>query len=171
MKEGALKLLLQYFPTDGSISYDEFIYTESGGGMFMHNFDCNEDKQRQGFELISRPWTEIDWFAVTNIDSDCWMLPISLNRKTFIHTFPSLLNFVAIAESINEITTLGELLADCFVDQLNYKKVRQDWKREYYSSLNIDVKKLVYSILKNNEDIYMEAKNIINGYWNQWAAW
>jgi len=168
MKENALKLLLQYFPVGGSISYDEFIYTESGGGMLMHNFDCDEDKQLQGFKLISRPWTEIDWLAVTKIDGDCWMLPISLNKKTFIHVFPSLLNFISVAESMNEITTLGELLADCFVDQLKYEKVRQDWKREYYSSLSGDIKRLVYFTLKNNENVYIDANNILNGYWSKW---
>jgi hypothetical protein len=122
--------------------------------LLSHVFECNEKMQEHAFELISRPWPEIDWFEISTIGgsgSDIWFLPAFLNEKSFIYLFPSLLNFLFTATSSRgaKISTASGLMAECFESQLI--ECKQNWKRKFYLSLDKKIIEFIGCIsTKNN---------------------
>jgi hypothetical protein len=142
--------LLKNFSDMRTISYQEFIHEdEIGMDLLSHLYDFDEDLQKQTYLLVSRPWTEINWVKISPIE-DNWMLPGFLNEKSFKHAFPSLLKFTSVLYDLpgDEYDGPSGLLVGNFMDQLNLNSVRQHWKREFYLSLNHDVREIVGVILK-----------------------
>ena len=158
------ELLIQYFPDQSTISYKDFIHSDRGMDLLSHIYDYNENIQRHTFNLISLQWTKICWPEIVRFESNNWMLPGFLNKKSFIHAFPSLLNFLSIVPSMSQISNQCDLLVDCFINELDMAYVHNTWKHEYYLSLNEDVKKIISFLLRENEELY-DANKTIKSYW------
>jgi hypothetical protein len=168
MTKDIVSFLLTYFPASGKLPYEDFIHEdEKGTDLLSHVFECNEKAQRYAFELISRPWPEIDWFEISTIGgpgSDIWFLPVFLNEKSFIYSFPSLLNFLSIVTSQDVETSVASgLMAECFENQL--VEYKQNWKREFYLSLHREIKKLVSGILTKSH--LVNTNDAIGNLWHE----
>ncbi|GHT96234.1 hypothetical protein AGMMS49545_20700 [Betaproteobacteria bacterium] len=173
MTKCLIESLLMYFPDQSVLSYDEFVHEdEKGMDLCSHLYDYDENLVKETYTYISRSWTEIYWPAIADVGgagSDAWMLPMFLNKKSFIHSFPSLLNFVSTMPSVCEGNITGcEMLVDNFIDQLNLNEVRQEWKRNLYFSLDEKVKKIVGFIL-SNETRSLYAQDALDSYWCQFV--
>jgi len=165
--------LLRFFPDRGPLTYEEFIHEdESGMDLWSHIYEYDERTQKAVFAEISRPWSEICWLDVAKaggLGNDSWMLPCFLNKKSFIRLFPSLLNFTYIAPTIEyKMTTLCENYINCFINQLDLSFIREDWKKDFYFSLDDEVKKIVYLALENSMSWTLGIKEVIDSYWYQW---
>ena len=87
-----------------------------------------------------------------------------MNEKSFIHLFPSLLNFLFIATSQDaEISAAGELMAECFENQL--VEYKQDWKHNFYLSLDREIMKVVSCILTKSNSL--NAKDAVKNFWHE----
>jgi len=163
MAKNITDLLLKYFPNRDPLSYEDFIF----GGDEDHDwkndsitsgaYDGDAQLGLRAFEIISRPWPEIDWFE---IGSGGWMVPMFLNRKSFVHAFPSLLNYLyLLTQERPEKTDKNGDLSFNFIETLDLNRQQQReqeiwgkevfaWRREFYFSLSEDVKKIVGLILR-----------------------
>jgi len=178
MKDNVTDSLSRNFSDKERLTYEDFIHEdEKGMDILSHVYEYNEGVQKLAFDKISRPWLEICWPDVADIGgsgSDSWFLPAFLNKKSFIHLFPSLLNFIYIAPKIREdkISTGCEMFLNCFVTQLDLNFVKQDWKKEFYFSLSEEMKKTVCLILESLVCVtwIMDyAKDALESYWHQWS--
>jgi hypothetical protein len=153
--------ILKHFPADERLVYEDFMCDDIASYYYR-----NESRIRRVFELISCPWTEIQWAEVTKIDFDgegshdgYLVIPV-LNRKSFIHVFPSLL--VEVAENIS-------MTADYFVStHLDLRSVFRDWELEFYFSCSEDIVRLVNRALRENGAPW--AQDAIDVYWHEAGA-
>jgi hypothetical protein len=145
------ELLLDMFPVGDGIQYHEFICED-----IVRFYENDEDMIKIAFELISLPWVEIPWFKIMKINTDGWMVISFLNKISFIHVFPSLLN---------ELSTNKNLLTDIFIENhLNLSNVYRNWELEYYLSLDDNTIKIINRILeKINTPL---SKDAIGIYWH-----
>ena len=176
MENKITEFLLENFPDRETLSYDEFIHHEAGMALISHIYDYDETLQESAYRVISHPWPEIYWPDIADIGgpgSDSWMLPAFLNKKTFMHSFPSLLNFLFILPTVgySKISTNCEMFFNDFMSELNPREVRQEWKREYYYALNVDVKKVICKILtlSQEREPMGYAKDTLASYWAQFS--
>lgn len=171
-----LKFLLSSFPDKETVSYDDFTQKDEAGLDVSSLFEDKHgaiawDSVKHAYDLISLPWIQINWISIANIVSggwisDSWMLPSFLNEKSFKHAFPSLLKFTSILYDLpgDEYDGPSGLLVGNFIDQLDLNSIRQHWKREFYLSLNQDVRKIVGVILR---EISKRTNPMnIDGYWS-----
>ncbi|MDR2881049.1 MAG: hypothetical protein LBV29_04035 [Azoarcus sp.] len=149
------EFLLTYFPNKERLSYEEFTHGDGHGkNLLLYVFDSDENAQRCAFEIISSPWTEIDWLilsAIGGAGSDIWMLPSFLNKRSYIHVFPSMIYLLYNEKKydINSNPSIG-LLLECFEDQLTGRGLKCNWKRDFYLSLDNNVVKVIGRILNKN---------------------
>jgi hypothetical protein len=149
--------VLKYFPANGRLAYDDFICDD-----IINSYYRNESRIKRIFDLISCPWTEIQWADVEKAgfvdESYGGHLIISeLTKKSFIHVFPSLL--VEVAKS--QLMTSGY-----FIDHhLDLRGVFRDWELEFYFSFNEDIVRLINRVLKANGSSC--AQNAIYVYWHE----
>jgi hypothetical protein len=166
-------LLLAHFPMEDftALTYDEFI--EEGGGCFYES----EHDAGSAYQLIAAPWPEIHWFEIANIGSSGWMLPSFMNRKTFMHTFPSLLDFVYRSFLLpkEDASTPSRLMIESFIGgclTLHADEPDKKWKLEFFDSLHNDVVRLIHFILNKasnyNTNLIVEA---IGSYWYKDHLW
>ena len=158
-------LLVAYFPVDDSatLTYDEFI--DEGGGCFYES----EQDAENAYQLISVPWPEIRWSEIANIGLSGWMLPSFMSRKTFMHVFPSLLDFIYRSFLLpkEDASNPSRLMIDSFIGgclTLHDEK----WQLDFFDSLHIDIRRLIRFILGKtrnyNESISKEA---LDSYWHK----
>jgi hypothetical protein len=179
MTENFTRFLLEHFPERGTLSHENFTRASTDEPIVMNDavecyaYDYDRELAERAFTIISRPWPEIDWFQ---IGSGGWMVPIFLNRKSFLHAFPSLLNYLHIISSNPD---QSDMLTDICVQTLDLDYLKRDeteiwgegvfdWKRNYYFSLNADVKKAICKILLRLDDFY-DAKDALASYWVQFT--
>lgn len=175
MTENITEFLLEHFPERDELSYEDF--TRAGDGDIVwkndtirwYAYDDDQELAERAFRVISRPWPEIDWFE---IQVGSGSVPMSLNKKSFIHAFPSLLNYLYILKD----DKYGIDLAGNFADQLDLKRLRDvekevygdrkvfDWKREFYASFSNDIKQVICKILVLRCEEYALAS-----YWGRFA--
>lgn len=169
MASNITDLLFEKFPPEkcGTLSYNDFI---SKVGMRLNIaciFEDEPDLTKVAFDLIARPWPEIYWPKIAGLTIGGWMIPSFLNRRSFIYAFPSLLNFIHIFSTLpkDENTGPASLSVDCFIENsLNLRNVCEDWKLEFYVSLDDDTINLVGAILKGLNDPL--AEDAIESYWH-----
>jgi hypothetical protein len=158
-------LLLEHFPVDTSVTltYDEF--TDEGGGCLYESVQDAENAH----QLVSVSWPEIHWSEIANIGSSGWMLPSFMNRKTFMHAFPSLLNFIYRTFSLpkEDASSPSRLMIDSFINGcliLHDEK----WLFEFFDSLHVDVARLIRFILDKARDYNVNlTREAIDGYWHK----
>jgi hypothetical protein len=162
-------LLLVHFPVDcfATLTYDEFIH--EGGGCF---YESKHDIEN-AYRLVSAPWTKIDWLEVVNIGSSGWMLPSFMNRKVFIRTFPSLLDFIYRSFLLpkEDGSSPSRLMIDGFIENcltLHTDKQDEQWQFNFFDSLHEDVARLIRFILYKSRD-YNDAlvEKAIDSYWHK----
>ncbi|MDR2128702.1 MAG: hypothetical protein LBP52_06515 [Burkholderiaceae bacterium] len=185
MTECITQFLLENFPDRSELSYEDFTLAsvdEPAG--FDHAIECcayDYDKElaERAFRIISRPWPEIDWFQIAPGGG---MVPMFLNKKSFLHAFPSLLNYLCILAPPG-IGEGGDNLASNFVERLDFNHLAFlekeiwgegafNWIREFYFSLSGDVKKMIYKILVLSEQKERTgyAEDALASYWVQFAG-
>jgi hypothetical protein len=159
MPEGLKADVLKYFPANGILSYEDFVCDD------IINFHYrNDSMSKKIFDLISCPWTEIQWADVERpglffVDTygGGYLVISKLSSKSFIHVFPSLLVEVA----RNQLTT-----SDYFLFRhLDIRSVIRDWERKFYSSFSKDIVRLINRVLKANGSSC--AKDAIDVYWHE----
>ncbi|MDR2881047.1 MAG: hypothetical protein LBV29_04025 [Azoarcus sp.] len=152
--------ILEHFPADKRLAYDDFITDE-----ITRFYYQDEEKIRKIYELISCPWTEIQWSVIEKIPflndeetTDFGYAVIgALNEKSFIHVFPSLLA---------EATENDCMTNDYFIRMhLDLRSVYKDWELEFYFSFNEEIVKLIYRILSQYG--CHVAKDAIYVYWHE----
>jgi len=180
MTQEITQFLLEHFPDRGMLSYEDFTRAREGELSCMNDaitcvaYDYDNELGERAFRIISRPWPEIDWFE---IGSGGWMVPMFLNRKSFIHAFPSLLNYLHLLTQVypREFDKNGELSFN-FIDtlDLNEQKRREDevrgegafdWRRAFYFSLPEEVKKIIGLILRMD----WGGRNALESYWGMFG--
>jgi hypothetical protein len=175
ISDEVMEILLQNFPDNETISYDDFTQDDENGLGVASLFENKHGAivwtlVRHAYELISLPWSKINWINIASIAdgdwiTDSWMIPSFLNEKSFKHSFPSLLKFSFILHSMpgDEYDGPSGLLVGSFIDQLNLNEINQSWKREFYLSLSQNVRETVGFILRELSKI--ETPFYIDSYW------
>ncbi|MDR2031588.1 MAG: hypothetical protein LBP86_04880 [Azoarcus sp.] len=161
-------LLLAHFPVDSfaTLTYDDFIH--EGGGCFYES----EDDAKNAYRLVSVPWPEINWVEVANIGSSGWMSPSFMNRKIFIYTFPSLLDFIYRSFSLSkeDASSHSRLMIDSFIGSCLTLHDGQDkkWQFEFFDSLHEDVARLIRFILYKSCDYNASlVTKAVDDYWHK----
>jgi hypothetical protein len=165
METEVTPLLLAHFQMDrfAALSYDEF--TSEGGGCFYES----ERDTENAYRLISVPWPEIHWSEVAGIGSSGWMLPSFMNKKTFMHTFPSLLDFIYRSFLLpkEDAASPSRLMIDNFISSCLTLR-DEKWQVEFFDSLHTDIARLIRFILDKicdyNENLVREA---VDSYWHK----
>ena len=169
MGRNVTELLLDKFPIEqySNLSYEEFIYRDSTQSDIRCVYWDEPSLVKTAFDLIARPWPEICWTKIASLCVEGSTIPMFLNKRSFIYTFPSLLNFIHIFPTFpkDENTGPASLLGDCFIrNELNLHNVCEDWKLEFYFSFDDDTINLVGAILKELND--PSAEDAIESYWH-----
>jgi formylglycine-generating enzyme required for sulfatase activity len=158
MNENAQEIterLLEFFPIDEKLSYDDFASDE-----MVRNLYRDRELVDKYYRLISVPWTEISWEKVkdTNLDDLPGTIILSfLSPKSFAHVFPSLL----VGMTIEKVAHLLYENYSCSFNFLNLNSLDKPWKKEFYHSLNDEVKKIVGLVLR-----VCDADAALGSYWH-----
>jgi hypothetical protein len=169
METAITPFLLAHFSADDypALTYNEFI--NEGSGCF---YESENDAER-AYRLVSLSWPEIYWPEIADIGSSGWMLPSFMNRKTFMYTFPSLLNFIYRSFSLlkEDSFTPSRLMIDTFVRDcltLHANNPDEKWKLEFFDSLHENVVRLIYFILRRGCSYNITiTQGAIDSYWNK----
>jgi hypothetical protein len=164
MGKDIIPLLLQHFPVDAPalLTYDEFIEREEVLYVeCLFDWDRDFHALTEGvYHLISVPWPEIRWREVVDVRST-QDLPRFINKKTFLHVFPSLINLTYMCSSLSEEEAgrYSCLVWSFITSRLVLHPVADDrkWLFDFYDSLHEGVVKLVYV---KEADVSMNRKTM-----------
>jgi formylglycine-generating enzyme required for sulfatase activity len=139
LQKNLIELLLKHFP-ENYISYEDFVSDD-----MMRKLYGDKDIIEKYFQLLSVPWTRISWLDVANTQfkdvSGLVILPL-LSPKGFAHVFPSLL----LGLTIDNVSHLLDENSS-FIEQLDLREIDKEWKKDFFISLNNEVKEIVSLIM------------------------
>ena len=183
MTERITRFLLKNFPDRSELSYEDFTLTGidepawRSHAIECYAYDGDQELADRAFEIISRPWPEIDWFEIGPGGA---RVPTFLNKKSFLHAFPSLLNYLHILPPSG--THGGDILASSFIARLDLNHLSRferdlnaegtfNWMREFYFSLDEEVKKVIREILllSGQKEPRPYAEDALASYWGRFA--
>jgi formylglycine-generating enzyme required for sulfatase activity len=160
MNENAQEIterLLEFFPIDEKLSYDDFASDE-----MVRNLYRDRELVDKYDRLISVPWTEISWEKVKNTnlgDLPGTIILLFLSPKSFAHVFPSLLVGMVKDECDDDIS--DDAFGSFLDNHLNLYNVTKDWEKDFYFSLHDDVKRIISLILHMGG-----ADKVLESYWH-----
>ena len=181
MTKNITTFLLENFPDRSELSHEDFTKAGEDEPRCMNDaieccaYDYDTELAERAFRNISRPWPEIDWSEIGNYGS---MVPLFLNKKSFIHAFPSLLNYLHIYDHDPEEGV--DLLIDTFIRQLDLNYLRhiekeitgegtENWRRNFYFSLSEEIKRVICKLLTPEEEGSMGCEDVLESYWGLFA--